>query len=218
MPVFFCHDKEAQNGEVVPWDQIVGQLEKGRSDGLTRVVLSGGEATIHPKFIEVVNLSARLGYKHIQVVSNGRAFAYGSFLADAVSAGLSEITFSFHGHNSAVHDNLTGVPGSFDQAFAGLVGALRQPGLIVSIDTVINKQNYRHIFDIIEFFSSFGVREFDLLQIIPFGDAWLKWEDLGYDQEVAGPYLRKAFDYAASNGIVLWTNRCNRRHWLVMSA
>ncbi len=208
----FCLDKEAQDGTNLPFAAIAGDLDKGRHKGLTRVVLSGGEPTIHPQYVEIVAKARELGYTHIQTVTNGRRMCYPQFLDDCVKAGLSEVTFSLHGHTPALHDSQTGSPGSFLQGLVALRHALKIPGLIVSVDIVISRKNVRHLRETMDFFVKEGVREFDLLQVIPFGSAWQNKEELFYDVEAELPHLQRALDLSKRGDIVIWTNRLPTRY------
>ena len=203
----FCLDTPAWNGTAIPWHAVVSDLEKGRSLEIKRLVLSGGEPTIHPDFIQIVAKAREMGYDHIQTVTNGRRMCYPDFMNGAVKAGLKEITFSLHGHTPEIHDRLTGSPGSFVQGLVALRRALKIPGLIVSVDVVINKQNIRHLRDILDFFIHEGVHEFDLLQVIPFGSAWENKEELFYDVEAELPHLHRALEVLKRGDVVLWTNR-----------
>ncbi|MDE1976740.1 MAG: radical SAM protein [Elusimicrobia bacterium] len=208
----FCLDKEAQNGTNVPFEAIMENLDRGRKKGLTRVVLSGGEPTIHPRYVDIVRETKRKGYTHIQTVTNGRRLCYEPFMKAAVEAGLNEITFSLHGPNPAIHDRQSGSPGSFAQGVVALRRALKVPGLIVSVDIVISRINIRHLRETMEFFINEGVREFDLLQVIPFGSAWRNRGDLFYDVEAELPHLHRALDLSKRGDIVLWTNRLPTRY------
>ncbi len=203
----FCLDTPAWNGTAIPWNAVVSDLEKGRALSIKRLVLSGGEPTIHPDFIKIVAQSREMGYEHIQTVTNGRRMCYPDFMKGAVEAGLKEITFSLHGHTPEIHDRLTGSPGSFVQGLVALRRALKIPGLIVSVDVVINKQNIRHLREILDFFINEGVREFDLLQVIPFGSAWENKEELFYDVKAELPHLHRALEVLKRGDVVLWTNR-----------
>ncbi len=203
----FCLDKENQNGSFISLPEVKKMLAVGRRQGAKRLILSGGEATIHPDFIKIVERAKAAGYAHIQVITNGRMFVYNDFLQAALKAGLKEITFSIHGHNEALHDKQTGIRGSFRQSLGGLMNALRAPGLIVSVDIVISKQNYKQLADILKFFIALGVREFDLLQVIPFGRAWENRKHLFYNFKKAKPYLTKAFDLSKNKDLFIWTNR-----------
>ncbi len=205
----FCLDRDAQNGGMLDVAAVRRDLDEGRQAGLTRVVLSGGEPTMHPRFLEIVSLARALGYRHIQIITNGRRLCYRDFLSSAVSSGLDEVTFSLHGHNAPLHDRLTRVPGSFVQAVAGLRHALSLPGLIVSVDVVINKLNLSVLRDILDFFINAGVREFDLLALVPFSDAWRHRDelfcDLGEPANLA--HLRRALELSRRPDLHIWTNR-----------
>lgn len=205
----FCLDRQAQNGTFAAFEALRRDLSRGRRMGMRRVVLSGGEPTLHPRFVEIVALARELGYGHIQAITNGRRLCYPEFLSGAVDAGLKEITFSLHGHTAALHDRLTRVPGSFIQALAALRRALAVPGLIVSVDVVVNRLNLSCLRELLEFYVGIGVREFDLLALVPFGDAWDNWEGLFCD--LAQPenlsHLHRALELSHRPDLHLWTNR-----------
>ncbi|MDI6759046.1 MAG: radical SAM protein, partial [Candidatus Omnitrophota bacterium] len=203
----FCLDKEAQDGSVVPFEKVRLNLQKGRRLGIKRLVLSGGEPTLHPVFFDIITLAKNLGYEHIQVISNGRMFAYFKFLRQAVKSGISEITFSMHGHNRRLHDRQTKISGSFQQSLAGLLNALKIKSLIVSVDIVISKINVRQLADILKFFINLGVYEFDLLQVIPFGRAWDNRDILFYDIQKSIKFLNRAFILSEDPRLHIWTNR-----------
>ncbi|MBI5622578.1 MAG: radical SAM protein [Elusimicrobia bacterium] len=205
----FCHDRGAQTGKALSFQAVKADLAQGRKEGLRRVVLSGGEPTLHPDFLDIVRLARKLGYQHIQVVTNGRRFCYPGFLAAAVEAGLGEVTFSLHGHTRPLHDRLTRVPGSFVQALTGLRAALATPGLIVSVDVVINALNLPVLRELLEFYIKVGVREFDLLALVPFGDAWENRGELYCD--FAKPdqlsALHRALELSRRPDLHMYTNR-----------
>ncbi len=203
----FCLDKNAQNGSHLSLAEIKKVFQAGRKEKAEKVILSGGEPTLHPKFIDIVKKAKKLGYTKIQVITNGRMFAYKKFLDQAINAGVGEVTFSIHGHNQRLHDKQTGVKGSFFQTLAGLAAALQTQGLIVNVDIVINKINIRYLKDIIEFYINSGVLEFDLLQVMPFGRAWDNREVLFYDIEESLPFLNEAFQLSRDPNLHIWTNR-----------
>lgn len=203
----FCLDKEAQDGTYFSLEEITVDLNKGRKSGIKRVVLSGGEPAIHPQFLDIVRIARKSGYEHIQVITNGRMFAYPEFLRQAVKNGLLEITFSMHGHTSKLHDRQTQIPGSFRQSLTGLINALKIKNLIISVDVVINKINVKHLADILKFFINLGVYEFDLLQIIPFGRAWDNRDKVFYNLDKYHTHLKQAFQLSKNPNLHIWTNR-----------
>ncbi len=204
----FCLDKQNQNGTVKSLNDIRKEMEQGKKEGAIKLILSGGDPTVHPKYLDIVKMGKDFGYKEIQTVTNGRMFYYKDFLKKAVKNGLTEITFSIHGHTKELYEKQSRVKDSFEQALGGLLNALSVPGLIVNIDIVINKINYKYLEDILRFFIKLGVAEFDLLQVMPFGDAWENRKKVLFDIKRALPYLRKAFALQKEFPyIYLWTNR-----------
>src|SRR3989338_5481200 len=79
----FCLDKESQNGTYVPWKVINNQLKQGRRQWFKKLILSGGEPTLHPDYLKIVKISRDIGYDGIQTITNGRLFVYKDFLEQA---------------------------------------------------------------------------------------------------------------------------------------
>ncbi len=209
----FCLDSRAHDGEMRDAQEVKRQILDGRRKGATRLILSGGEPTIHPQFVDFVKLGKLAGYPRIQTVTNGRLFAYREFLTRALDAGLGEITFSIHGPNARIHDALVGVAGAFEQEVAGLEHALADGRPIVNIDVCVNRGNVRQLPALIETFVAKGVREFDLLHIIPFGRAYTDGKEiLFYDLAEMQPYLKEAFAWARKPDMHLWLNRFPPAH------
>ncbi len=204
----FCLDSLAHNGTMRSNLDIKVQIIEGRKKGATRLILSGGEPTMHPNFLDFVKFGTRAGYRRIQTVTNGRMFAYPEFLQQAAENGLHETTFSLHGHTAKLHDRLVGTPGAFEEEVRGLKAALASGRFIVNVDIVINKQNVQQLPEMLETFIAWGVREFDFLHVIPFGNAWTDARDhLFYDLEGNEEALKKAMEYSRRPDIHIWLNR-----------
>jgi len=203
----FCLDSDVQDGTFVPRHEVEREIDRGLEIGARRLILSGGEATIHPDFLHLVRYGRSRGYSHVQTISNGRMFAYAGFTRKAVEAGLGEITFSMHGHTPDLQDELTGVPGSFAQTVAGITNAVAS-GIVVSGDVVVNRRNVRHLRDILDLFVGLGVREFDILMVVPFGRASPRAEDgLLFDLGAEIAHVRRALDLSRDPTLHVWTNR-----------
>jgi MoaA/NifB/PqqE/SkfB family radical SAM enzyme len=209
----FCLDSHTHTGEMRAREEVKQQILDGRRKGATRLILSGGEPTIHPSYVDFVRLGRLAGYRKIQTVTNGRRFAYGDFLTRCLDEGLSEITFSIHGPNGKVHDALVGTKGAWEEEMKGLRGALADGRPIVNIDIVINRANVKHLPEMLRLFTEMGVKEFDLLQVVPFGRAFTDGRDtLFYDLAEARPYLQEALAYSKRPDLHLWLNRFPPQH------
>lgn len=209
----FCLDTLTHDGQMRDADEVKAQILDGAKKGAQRLILSGGEPTMHPRYVDFIRLGKMAKYKKIQTVTNGRMFGYGDFLTRCLDAGLDEITFSIHGPNARIHDALVGAKGAFEQEVQGLQNALADGRPIVNIDVVINRANVKHLKSILEKFIAMGVREYDLLHVIPFGNAFREGRDiLFYDLEEMRPYLLEAFEFSKRPDVHIWLNRFPVQH------
>jgi MoaA/NifB/PqqE/SkfB family radical SAM enzyme len=209
----FCLDRDTGRADMRPDDEIKRDIVEGRREGAERLILSGGEPTTHPRFASLVRFGKRAGYRWVQSITNGRMLSYPRFLAGVIQAGLDEVTVSMHGHTPSLHDELVGVAGAFDQASQGIRSALASKRLVVNVDIVINAHNVDHLPDMLRTFVSWGVREFDLLHLIPFGGAWeASHSDLFYDLAEHADPIRRALAFCRDEGVQLWLNRFPPEH------
>ena len=170
--------------------------------------MSGGEAALHPQYVDIIRYAKEVGYGRIQTVTNGWRYADKAFFDACMEAGLQELTFSLHGHTKELHERMTAHPGSFDRIVKGIVRAKRHPSRpIVSIDVCINKQNVPYLDKIVELGISLGVTEYDLLHVIPQAAAFENREQLFYDPKEHLDVLHKVFRLNQHPRFVIWTNR-----------
>ena len=204
----FCLDTDTPRNVYIPETEVKREIDRGRFElKADKAILSGGEGSIHPRFVDFVAYAREVGYTRVQTVTNGVMFANRDFYRRAVDAGLDEITFSLHGHTAELHDRLTGTPGAFRKLMKGMVRALREGRIIVNVDVCINKQNVPYIDQIVELCLSVGVREYDLLHVIPQGAAFENRDQLFYDPVEHLPRLQKVFRLNRHPNVVIWTNR-----------
>ncbi len=203
----FCLDMDTPRNVYLSVEEIQAELRHGReTKDAWKVILSGGEASLHPKFPEIIRYAHEIGYGRVQTVTNGLRYAEKAFFQDVMEAGLNEITFSLHGHTAELHDHLVQCPGSFRKLIKGLIRAKRDGRPIVNIDVVINKQNVAHIDQIVALGTSLGVREYDLLHVIPQAAAYRNRDQMFYDVREHLPRLQKVFALNRQ-GYYIWTNR-----------
>lgn len=204
----FCLDSDTPRNVYLPVDEIKRELDRGLDElGADKVIISGGEASLHPAFAELVRYAKERGYDRVQTVTNGYRFADKEFFESALAAGLGEITYSLHGHTAELHDRLTGTPGAFKRIVKAIVRSLRDGRPIVNVDVVINKQNVAVLDKIVEFSISLGITEFDLLHVIPQAAAFDNRAELFYDVRDHLPVLQKVFRLNRHPRFVVWTNR-----------
>jgi len=123
------------------------------------LVFTGGEPTIRKDLPELVEYAKKLGFKVIQIQTNGRMFAYKKFCENLIEKGANEFALALHGHNAKLHDSLTTVPGSFEQTTTGIRN-LKSLGQRILMNTVITKPNYKYLPQIAELLVNLGVDQF----------------------------------------------------------
>jgi pyruvate-formate lyase-activating enzyme len=211
----FCLDSWNHNGTYVDTGQLFQYIELGQRLGRERLILSGGEPTIHPDYVKFIRHGRKVGYDWIQTVTNGMMFAYPEFTRKCIQAGLDEVTMSIHGHTARIQDRLTGVKGAFEQAIQGIrnIKALSGGRTVINIDIVINKQNIGHLREIIDFFRTFGIHEFDLLYMVPFGRGFGEYrQQLYFNLDDHHEDLQRALEPSREPGVFIWTNRLPPEH------
>lgn len=205
----FCLDSDTPRNVIFPVDEVKAEILRGRTElNAWKIILSGGEAALHPQYVELIRYAKEVGYGRIQTVTNGWRYADKSFFDACMEAGLQELTFSLHGHNKERHEQMTVHPGSFDRIIKAIVRAKKHPSRpIVSIDVCINKQNVSYLDKILELGISLGVTEYDLLHVIPQAAAYENREQLFYDPKDHLEMLHKVFRLNRHPRFVIWTNR-----------
>ena len=159
-------------------EELIKDLIRGRKENYEKVEFTGGEPTIRKDIFYLIKQARDLGYKEIGLSTNGRLLSYKSFCDKLVKEGLNRITFTLHAHKKKLHEIISCTPGSFEQTLAGIKNALRYKNVSVSVNTVIFRLNYQHIFQIGKFIHSLGVSCWDITDLLPEGRAKKNYETL----------------------------------------
>jgi hypothetical protein len=94
------------------WDQVLGMLRTYRSmrpAPARAIQFSGGEPTLHPRFLDIVREARRMGFSHTQIATNGLRFAREEdFARRSEEAGLHDIYLQFDGVTDDVYQKTRG--------------------------------------------------------------------------------------------------------------
>jgi len=138
----FCseeHRMAAYNPFPVTFGRVARVLREQAERGVESVHFTGGEPTIHPQFVEILQLAKKLGMR-TSIGTIGTRLADPAFAARALPY-LDEALFSLHGPEAATHDALTGRPGSFDRLSRAMENASAYPGFRRFVNTVLVRDN-----------------------------------------------------------------------------
>jgi len=119
------------------------------------ILFTGGEPTIHPQFLEILKFTRNIyPNNRIEVLSNGRRFAYKDFTYRVMQMPNLTLMISLAGYNSETHNKVTCSQGSFQQTIEGMnnIFSLLRPSLDqkVEIRIVITKINYKYLTKILD--------------------------------------------------------------------
>ena len=151
--------KANRTGETLTTDDLEHHLDDFRRLGVRWVVLSGGEALMHPNLFALCALFKRLGIK-ITVLSTGLLVKR---YADEVVRWCDEVTISLDGSRD-VHDAIRRVPRAFDRLAEG-VAALkaRAPAFRITARCVVQRGNYTNLSQIIDAAHTLGLDQLSFL-------------------------------------------------------
>jgi len=160
--------------KLIPKNIIKKQIKEWFKSWMkNKIIISGGEASINPKFFDYIKYAKKIWYNKIQTVTNWLRWSDLDFCKKAVDAWLTEITFSIHWYNSKTHDYITQTPWSFKKIIKAILNFKKHfPQIIVNADIVVNKVNITYAYKIIQLLKKLNIWEYDVFQVIPFSKAW----------------------------------------------
>ncbi len=197
----FCVQADNRLAGNRSFDEIRQDLmrSKDRCDG---VVLTGGEVTIRKDFLELLKLAKGLGYKAIQVQSNGRKFSSLDFCKEAIDAGATEFSLSLHGYCPQQHDHLTMAKGSFMQTARGIKN-LKSLGAYVMTNSVVVKSNYTTLPMLAQLLVKLNVDQFQLAFVHAIGNARKNFDEVVPSISLAASYIHKALQVGINSGKIV---------------
>jgi MoaA/NifB/PqqE/SkfB family radical SAM enzyme len=186
-----------------PFEKLKGELISGRkiADG---VVFTGGEPTLRKDLFELLACARELGYRTIQIQTNGRTFASKQYCRDAVSAGATEFSPALHGHRAELHDYLTRSPGSFRQTCRGILN-LKELDQHVLTNSVVTRSNFRNLPDLARLLVALGVDQFQLAFAHPVGRAGENFSSVVPRFELIAPLVMEALEIGKRSGRPVFT-------------
>lgn len=145
----FCsedHRMARFNPYPVTLGRVVRILREHAARGVEAVHFTGGEPTVHPDFLEILQTARQLGLR-TSMGTIGTGLANPSFAARAMPY-LDDVLFSLHGADAATHDGLTRHPGSFDKLWRAVHNAKEKAGFRPSFNSVLTRVNLATLPDI----------------------------------------------------------------------
>jgi hypothetical protein len=132
-------------------DQVRTMLQALRNERpvACRIVqFSGGEPTLHPRFIEILQMASDMGFSHLQAATNGIKFLDLDFAKAAKAAGLHTLYLQFDGVCDDIYSRTRGE--NLHEMKLKCIENVRKAGLkIVFVPTIVKGLNDHQIGDIV---------------------------------------------------------------------
>lgn len=141
----FCCAKDMKGDSAwLPYKAVRAKLKKAFSEGAWLVTFSGGEASLYPELERAAAEAKKIGFKSVQLLTNGFKLTRLPYVRALARAGVDEIKVSLHGTDAATHDALMGVKGAFKMAMKA-VENLNRAGVKASSNFAVTRANYKQM-------------------------------------------------------------------------
>ncbi len=148
-----CQEDQIKNRESTIAESAIFDYIKSipqKEIGNIKVVLTGGEPTLHPSILQIIRRMRDAGVKVIQLQSNITLKSLSISIEDLVDAGVTSFGISLHGSTAEMHESFTKTEDSFKNTVNNLQ-KLSQLGIPVVLNCVISIYNVDYLSEIVEF-------------------------------------------------------------------
>ena len=169
----------SDGGEPLPAEFSLSELKdivtQAKSIGVSEISLSGGEPLVYPhvldlcKYITELNIAASV-YTSGNILDESDQISPISvdYFQKLKNAGVNKVVFSLHGSNSQTHDQITGIPKSFENLMFS-IGNLQKVELSTEIHFVPLRENFKDLPAIVSLVKKMGLKSVHILRFVPQG-------------------------------------------------
>jgi len=158
-----------QNGTYMEYDDAISLVDEMADASLTTVELTGGEATLHPRFTDIATYCAeRLNL--VGILTNGM-FVEEEML-DALEPYRDDVMFSvsLDSHDPDYHNEFRGSEMAYERTTEG-IEMITDRGFVTRVSMSVTPQNAEHMEDLASLAIDLGADMFSFSPVMPFGRA-----------------------------------------------
>jgi len=184
----------------LPLQEWFAVLDRLAELGVPHLILTGGEATLHPDLPKVIEYADRLGMV-VGLNTNGRHIAHKPYMDELAAAGLNHVQVTLGSSRAEVHDAMMGAT-AFEQTVRGIENAVASRVHVIT-NTTLMRANMGHAEEIIDFIYSLGIRTFAMNGMIYSGGGFA--HPAAISEQEMPPLLVRVRDKAQELGMrFLW--------------
>jgi radical SAM protein with 4Fe4S-binding SPASM domain len=155
-------------------DEWIAFLDELFDNDVIALLFEGGEPFNRPDFLKVVRHCGRRFMTRIR--TNG-TLVTPELARELRWVGVGTVLVDVMGACARTHDLLTGTPGSFERALAG-VRALLEAGVPTQMLLILNRQNVAELQDWVDLAHALGVPRVGVLRLYPIGRVKGHWSEM----------------------------------------
>lgn len=176
------------------------ELVEARGRGCDELVVMRGEPTLRRELPALAAAARKLGYRHVQLQTNGRMLCYAPYLDGLLAAGVNFFEVSLFGPSAAVHDAIAREDGAFAQTRDGLANLVAR-GAAHLVTIPVLARNLEHLEETVALVADLGLSAVQLNFTRPVRlMGVVRVEGLATLTE-AGPKIRAAMGRARARGL-----------------
>ncbi len=181
-------------------EEFEGLLEENRRERKwTGLILTGSEVTLMPDLPSFAARARASGFEHVRIQTHGMRLSDPKVCQRLIEAGVDEYFVSLTADEEHLHDEITGVPGSFRKTLAGIRNLDAFAGVKILTNTVVTGLSYRSLPGVVRLLA-------DVKNLVEM-DFWTYWPMKETDDSAlpvshleSGPFLREAIRLAEGLG------------------
>ena len=179
------------------WEEV---LDKLAGKGIPHIILTGGEATLHPDLPEIIRYADELGMI-VGLNTNGRHIAHKPYMDELAAAGLNHVQVTLGSNYAEIHNAMMGA-NSFNQTIRGIENAVASKVHVIT-NTTLMRNNMGHAEEIIDFIYDLGIHTFAMNGMIYSGGGFA--HPTAIREEEMPPLLVRVRDHSKKLGMrFLW--------------
>jgi MoaA/NifB/PqqE/SkfB family radical SAM enzyme len=157
--------------DAVKYEDLMRFLVTNAGDDWESLNLHGGEPTILPQLMDLLETAQMFGYPEVQIQTNGRRLRDPAFVAKLAERGVRLFVISLHGADAHTQDCQTQTPGGFNETIEGIRNAVAA-GIAVRVNMVVTRMNMGQIGNICRLCIELGVTHINISNLHPVGSGY----------------------------------------------
>lgn len=164
----YCYENAGRRDhDELTTEEAIACIDKLADSGVVIIAFSGGEPTLRPDILELVEKAASRNM-YVAMATNGLSFSDREEVRRFKAAGLAFVQISLDGCNPETHDAFRGVKGAFTKTLRGIKNCVDE-GFFVEVAMTATHHNLYQIEETIQIADRMGARWFMLYNFVPAG-------------------------------------------------